>query len=67
MLVVGEQDRVDPGEHAVTDVRTGVVRLGIRTLGQLCALPSAAVAERFGDDVVRFFTHEPGVFQTRIA
>ena len=24
-------------------------------------------AHRFGDDVVRFFTHEPGVFQTRIA
>jgi TolB protein len=25
------------------------------------------VAHRFGDDVVRFFTREPGVFQTRIA
>jgi len=25
------------------------------------------VAHRFGDDVVRFFTHEPGVFETRIA
>src|SRR5207253_8614389 len=24
-------------------------------------------AHRFGDDVVRFFTHEPGVFETRIA
>jgi TolB protein len=25
------------------------------------------IAHRFGDDVVRFFTREPGVFQTRIA
>lgn len=25
------------------------------------------IAHRFGDDVVRFFTHEPPVFQTRIA
>ncbi|HUJ26802.1 MAG TPA: Tol-Pal system beta propeller repeat protein TolB [Myxococcales bacterium] len=25
------------------------------------------IAHRFGDDVVRFFTQEPGVFQTRIA
>jgi TolB protein len=25
------------------------------------------IAHRFGDDVVRFFTQEPGIFQTRIA
>lgn len=28
---------------------------------------SRLAAHRFGDDVVRFFTREPGVFQTRIA
>ena len=37
--------------------------------GTYSAPPAGArqIAHRFGDDVVRFFTQEPGIFQTRIA
>ena len=52
------------------DMRLYDVARGQELLHGSYAAPRQAlrqIAHRFGDDVVRFFTREPGVFQTRIA
>ena len=52
------------------DMRLYDVTRGQETLHGTYSSPKNAlrqIAHRFGDDVVRFFTQEPGVFQTRIA
>ena len=52
------------------DLRLYDVARGQELLHGTYSAPRAAlrqIAHRFGDDVVRFFTHEPAVFQTRIA
>ena len=52
------------------DMRLYDVARGQELLKGTYAAPRPAlrqIAHRFGDDVVRFFTQEPGIFQTRIA
>ena len=52
------------------DLRLYDVAHGQELLHGTYSAPRASlrqIAHRFGDDVVRFFTHEPAVFQTRIA
>ena len=58
------------GPEVKCDLRLFDVAHGQELLhGTYRARPAAQrqIAHRFGDDVVRFFTHEPSIFQTRIA
>jgi len=59
------------GAESVTcDLRLYDVSLGQETLHGTYSAPKNSqrqIAHRFGDDVVHFFTQEPGIFQTRIA
>jgi TolB protein len=71
---VGAQGLVKSSCEVVVDVKCDLrlydAARGQELLHGTYTAPYAAlraVAHRFGDDVVRFFTHEPGVFQTRIA
>lgn len=72
---VGAQGLVKMSCDALTtqvkcDMRLYDVARGQELLHGTYEAPRAAmrqIAHRFGDDVVRYFTHEPGVFQTRIA
>ena len=59
-----------PGVEVKCDMRLYDVSHGQELLHGTYSAPRAAqrqLAHRFGDDVVRFFTHEPAVFETRIA
>src|SRR5438105_7216826 len=59
-----------PGAEVRCDIRLYDAARGQELLHGTYTAPHGAmrqVAHRFGDDVVRFFTHEPSVFQTRIA
>jgi len=59
-----------PGGEVKCDMRLYDVAHGVELLHGTYTAPRAAmrqIAHRFGDDVVKYFTHEPGVFQTRIA
>jgi TolB protein len=59
-----------PGTDVVCDMRLYDVARGQELLHGTYSTSRQAsrlAAHRFGDDVVRFFTREPGVFQTRIA
>ena len=59
-----------PGTDVKCDLRLYDVAHGQELLHGTYSAPRASlrqVAHRFGDDVVRFFTHEPSIFQTRIA
>ena len=59
-----------PGAEVKCDLRLYDVAHGQELLHGTYSAPRAAmrqIAHRFGDDVVRFFTHEPAIFQTRIA
>ena len=56
--------------EVVCDCRLYDVARGQEMLHGKYNAPKASlrqIAHRFGDDVVRFFTQEPGIFQTRIA
>src|SRR5205823_208727 len=58
------------GAEVKCDMRLYDVTRGQPLLHGTYSAPRAAlrqVAHRFGDDVVKFFTQEPGVFQTRIS
>jgi TolB protein len=57
-------------ENVTCDLRLYDVTRGQETLhGTYSASKNSLrqIGHRFGDDVVRFFTQEPGIFQTRIA
>ena len=59
-----------PGAEVKCDMRLYDVAHGVELLHGTYNAPRAAmrqIAHRFGDDVVRYFTHEPAIFQTRIA
>jgi TolB protein len=59
-----------PGPEVTCDMRLYDPARGQELLHGTYTAPRPALrlaAHRFGDDVVRFFTREPGVFQTRIA
>jgi TolB protein len=59
-----------PGAEVKCDLRLYDVARGQELLHGTYSAPRQAlrqVAHRFGDDVVRFFTREPAIFQTRIA
>lgn len=59
-----------PAAEVKCDMRLYDVARGQELLHGTYAAPRPAmrqIAHRFGDDVVRFFTQEPGIFQTRIA
>jgi len=59
-----------PGADVKCDMRLYDVARGSELLHGTYDAPRAGmrqIAHRFGDDVVRYFTQEPGVFQTRIA
>ena len=59
-----------PGAEVKCDMRLYDAARGQELLHGTYAAPRPALrllAHRFGDDVVRYFTREPGVFQTRIA
>jgi TolB protein len=59
-----------PGTDVQCDMRLYDVARGQELLNGTYTAPQRGVrmiAHRFGDDVVRFFTGEPGVFQSRIA
>jgi len=59
-----------PATEVKCDMRLYDVARGQELLHGTYTAPRQALrlaAHRFGDDVVRFFTREPGVFQTRIA
>jgi TolB protein len=59
-----------PATEVKCDIRLYDVTRGQELLHGTYTAPRSAlrmIAHRFGDDVVRFFTREPGVFQTRIA
>jgi TolB protein len=71
---VGAQGLVKSSCEVVVDVKCDLrlydAARGQELLHGIYTAPYPALrslAHRFGDDVVRFFTHEPGVFQTRIA
>jgi len=58
------------GTDVQCDMRLYDVARGQELLNGTYTAPQKAsrmIAHRFGDDVVRFFTREPGVFQTQIA
>ena len=58
------------GAEVKCDMRLYDVARGQELLHGTYSAPRPAmrqIAHRFGDDVVRFFTQEPGVFQTRIS
>jgi TolB protein len=58
------------GDDVKCDLRLYDVARGQELLHGTYSAPRAGlrqIAHRFGDDVVHFFTQEPGVFQTRIA
>ncbi|HEX4386827.1 MAG TPA: translocation protein TolB, partial [Myxococcales bacterium] len=58
------------GEEVKCDLRLYDVTRASESLHGTYSAPKNSVrqiAHRFGDDVVRFFTQEPGIFQTRIA
>jgi len=59
-----------PGAEVKCDMRLYDVAHGVELLHGTYNAPGAAmrqIGHRFGDDVVRYFTHEPAIFQTRIA
>ena len=59
-----------PGADVKCDMRLYDVARGSEALHGTYNAPRAAmrqIAHRFGDDVVKFFTREPPIFQTRIA
>jgi TolB protein len=59
-----------PGVEVKCDLRLYDVARGQEVLHGAYSAPHAGlrqIAHRFGDEVVKFFTQEPGVFQTRIA
>jgi protein ImuB len=47
------RERLPAPERAADDVPAALERLGVRTLGELAALPRAAVADRFGEPGLR--------------
>ena len=58
------------GEEVKCDLRLYDVTRASETLHGTYSAPKNSlrqIAHRFGDDVVKFFTQEPGIFQTRIA
>jgi TolB protein len=58
------------GEEVKCDLRLYDVTRASELLHGTYSAPKNSlrqIAHRFGDDVVRFFTQEPGIFQTRIA
>jgi TolB protein len=59
-----------PGAEVKCDLRLYDVTRGQQLLHGTYSAPRAGlrqIAHRFGDDVVKFFTQEPGIFQTRLA
>jgi TolB protein len=65
-----EPGRAGGGEGITCDLRLYDVSRGQETLHGTYSAPRNSlrqIGHRFGDDVVRFFTQEPGIFQTRIA
>jgi len=59
-----------PGAELKCDMRLYDVTRGQQLLHGTYSAPRAGlrqIAHRFGDDVVKFFTQEPGIFQTRLA
>ena len=59
-----------PGTEVICEMHLYDVARGQELLHGTYTAPRQALrlaANRFGDDVVRYFTREPGVFQTRIA
>ncbi len=59
-----------PGAELKCDMRLYDVARGQQLLHGTYSAPRAGlrqIAHRFGDDVVKFFTQEPGIFQTRLA
>jgi TolB protein len=71
---VGAQGLVKMSCDAATEVKCDLrlydVAHGQELLHGTYRAPRASlrqIAHRFGDDVVRYFTHEPAIFQTRIA
>ncbi|HEY7725509.1 MAG TPA: Tol-Pal system beta propeller repeat protein TolB [Anaeromyxobacteraceae bacterium] len=62
--------QVRAGADLAAELRLFEVRAGREVLSQTYRGPPAAgrrLAHRFADDIVRHYTREPGVFQTRIA
>jgi TolB protein len=60
----------DSGDSMKCDLRLYDVGRAQESLHGTYSAPRKAIrhiAHRFGDDVVRFFTQEPGIFETRIA
>jgi TolB protein len=60
----------EPNSEVSCDMRLYDVARGQEVLHGTYSAPRGGmrqVAHRFGDDVVRFFTREPAIFQTRIA
>ena len=59
-----------PGAELKCDMRLYDVARGQQLLHGTYSAPRAGlrqIAHRFGDEVVKFFTQEPGIFQTRLA
>jgi TolB protein len=58
------------GDELVGDLHLYEVRAGREVLSQTIRVPagaSRALAHRITDEIIRYYTHEPGVFSTRIA